>query len=29
VDTIFKTLFPGEMLTGIRALADYLSLIVL
>jgi hypothetical protein len=25
VDSIFKTLFPGEVLTGIRALADYLS----
>ena len=29
MDTIFKTLLPGEVLTGIRALADYLSLVVL
>jgi hypothetical protein len=25
VYSIFKTLFPGEVLTGIRALADYPS----
>jgi hypothetical protein len=25
VDSIFQTLFPGEVLTGIRALADYPS----